>query len=317
MPQTHSSQYKNRQVREFLKRSLTFTIGHNQRTWRFWSQFALFGLLIACLTGCAAIVSGVTNKLADDLSSAILGSPDAGVVSDGLPAYLLLIDALVEGSPDDPAILNTAALLNGSYATAFVADEARQKYFATKAKELALRASCHHRRDFCSVLDMDYDDFVSLVDDVSIKDIEYVYVLASNWAGWIQSHADDFRAVAELARAKALMTRVIELDANHADGSPFIYMGVFATFLPAALGGEPEVGRQNFQRAIEISEGKNLYARVMMAEMYARAMFDRELHDRLLHEVIDADPEAGELTLQNVIAQDLAKQLLESADEFF
>ena len=113
------------------------------------------------------------------------------------------------------------------------------------------------------------------------------------------------------------MERVIQLDSAYAKGSPYIYMGVFATFLPAALGGEPEVGREQFERAIEISDGQNLYAKSMMAEMYARAIFDRKLHDRLVTEVLEEDPDAGELTLQNVVAQKLALQLKESADDYF
>lgn len=266
---------------------------------------------------CSAIISGFTNSIADDLSSAVLGSSDFGVVEEGLPAYLLLVDALIEGNPDDASLLNTAAMLNGSYAAGFVAEESRRKHFATKGKQLALQASCRHIVDFCDVVEATFVDFKEKVDEVSIRDIEYVYILASNWAGWIQAHSDDYLAIAELPKAKYLMERVIQLDSTYANGSPFIYMGVFATFLPAALGGEPEVGRANFERAIEISLGENLYAKSMMAELYARAIFDRELHDRLVAEVLATNPIAGDLTLQNVVAQKLALQLKESADGFF
>jgi hypothetical protein len=55
----------------------------------------------------------------------------------------------------------------------------------------------------------------------------------------------------------------------------------------------------------------------MLAESYARMMFDRELHDRLLEEVLAADPEAPGLTLANVLAQRDARALLASADDYF
>ena len=267
--------------------------------------------------GCAALISNVTNGIAEDLSSAVLSSQDLGVVEDGLPAYLILIDALVEGNPNDASLLTTAAMLNGSYATGFVTDEIRQKHFATKGKQLALRAACQMQANYCTLEQATFEDFGSKVENVKESELEAIYVLASNWAGWIQAYADDYLAVAELPRAKLLMERVIELDSNFANGSPYIYMGVFATFLPAALGGQPEVGRENFERAIAISDGANLYAKVMMAELYARALFDRDLHDQLLAEVVAADPTAGDLTLQNVVAQKLAVQLQDSADEFF
>ena len=272
---------------------------------------------LSLTVSCSAIISGFTNSIADDLASAVLGSSDFGVVEEGLPAYLLLVDALIEGSPEDASLLNTAAMLNGSYAAGFVAEESRRKHFATKGKQLALQASCRHIVVFCDLVEATFVEFKDKVDGVSIRDIEYVYILASNWAGWIQAHSDDYLAIAELPKAKYLMERVIQLDPTYANGSPFIYMGVFATFLPAALGGEPEVGRENFERAIEISQGENLYAKSMMAELYARAIFDRELHDRLVAEVLGTDPIAGDLTLQNVVAQKLALQLKESADEFF
>lgn len=272
---------------------------------------------LSLTVSCSAVISGFTNSIAEDLSAAVLSSSDLGVVEGGLPAYLLLVDALVEGNADDASLLNTAAILNGSYASGFVEDESRRKHFASKGKQLALQASCEHRTVLCDLLDATFPKFIQIVGDASERDIDYLYTLASNWAGWIQAHADDYLAIAELPRAKYLMERVIQLDPTYANGSPFIYMGVFATFLPAALGGEPEVGRANFERAIEISNGENLYAKSLMAELYARAIFDRELHDRLVAEVLTANPAAGELTLQNVVAQRLAHQLKESANEFF
>ncbi len=280
-------------------------------------RIAVVTIGMSLTVSCSAIISGFTNSIAEDLSSAVLGSSDFGVVEEGLPAYLILVDALIEGNPNDPSMLNTAAMLNGSYAAGFVEEESRRKYFATKGKQLALRASCRHREVFCNVTDASFIDFKEIVDATSMGDIDYLYILASNWAGWIQAHADDYLAIAELPKAKYLMEHVIQLDPSYANGSPFIYMGVFATFLPAALGGEPELGRENFERAIEISEGANLYAKAMMAEMYARAIFDRELHDRLVSEVLATDPLAGDLTLQNVVAQKLALQLKDSADDFF
>jgi hypothetical protein len=56
---------------------------------------------------------------------------------------------------------------------------------------------------------------------------------------------------------------------------------------------------------------------VIYAEQYAKLMFDQALHDRLLNEVIEADPVAPDLTLINLVAQNLAKELLAESDEYF
>jgi len=55
----------------------------------------------------------------------------------------------------------------------------------------------------------------------------------------------------------------------------------------------------------------------VFAEQYAKMMFDQTLHDRLLQEVIDADPVVPNLTLINVLAQDLARELLSESNEYF
>ena len=273
--------------------------------------------LSALSVSCASLISGVTTKLGEDLATTILQSEDFQVVATGLPSYLLFVDAMVESNPDDPGLLRTAALLNGAYATAFIQEEDRQRLFTLKGKQLALRAICLHRSYYCELKTSDYDEFVKIVAMSAKEDIDYLYVLATNWAGWIQANADDFAAVAELSRAKLLVEKVIELDPNHAEGSPYIYMGVFALLLPAELGGEPEVGRAHLENAYEISDGRNLYAKVLLASMYARGIFNRALHDQLVDEVLAADPVAGDLTMQNILAQQLARELRDTAYDFF
>jgi hypothetical protein len=120
-----------------------------------------------------------------------------------------------------------------------------------------------------------------------------------------------------LGRAKALIQRVAELEPEYANGGAFLYLGVFETLLPPAMGGRPELGRQHFERALQISEERNLMVKVMLADQYGRLMFDRELHDRLLQEVMAADVQAPGLTLMNTVAKERAEQLLDSGDDYF
>ena len=53
------------------------------------------------------------------------------------------------------------------------------------------------------------------------------------------------------------------------------------------------------------------------ANGYARLMYERDLHDRLLNEVLAADPTVIGATLMNVLAQELAAELLATADDYF
>ena len=276
-----------------------------------------FLLATLVLNGCASIVSSVTDTLADDLSRAILNNDDLATVKEGVPAFLIVLDALLASSPDNPNLLTAAARLNASYATGFVVDQARQTRLTNKSMELSQRAACRLIAWTCNARTMPFEELEARLLSSKPTDVPAMYAYASSWAGWIQAHSDDWAAIAELARVKALMEKVVELDAGYDDGAAVMYLGVFETLLPPAMGGRPEVGRRHFERAIEISGGRYLMAKVLYAEKYARLVFDRELHDTLLSEVTDADPYGEALTLINLVAQDQAATLLKSADEYF
>ncbi|MDA1076360.1 MAG: TRAP transporter TatT component family protein [Proteobacteria bacterium] len=271
-------------------------------------------LLMVC--GCASMLNSVTQGLASDLSAAILDNPDVDVVREGAPAYLILIDGLLQNSPDNVDLLLTAASLNGAYAAAFISDENRARLMADKARSQAMRAACVAARG-CDLATIAFVDFEHWVAARTAKDVVLIHGLGSAWAGWIQANSDDFNAIAELARVKLLMQRLIELDERYDYGAAHLYMGVFETLLPPALGGRPEIGRVHFEKAVQISGGRHLLTKVMYADQYGRLVFDRELHDRLLREVLASDPRQPGLTLINTVAQQRAVDLLETADDYF
>lgn len=277
----------------------------------------LLTLGVVLLVGCQPIVSMMASNLNKDLSDAILMNPDVDIVNDAIPAYILLIDAFLRSNPKSVALLQAASTLNGSYSTAFVRDKERQKLLAGKSRRLAMEGACYHRKLLCDLEEMPFPQFASNIEMMKGKDIATLYNLASGWALWIQANTDDWLAVAQLAKVKLIMARVMELDETYDHGSVHMYMGVFESLLPASLGGRPEEAKKHFERAVEISNEMNLYAKVLYAEKYARLVFNRDLHDQLLTEVINADAEAGTLTLQNQIAKNMAEELLSSAEDYF
>lgn len=274
-------------------------------------------LIALALGGCASLVGSMTGGMADDLGSAILDNPDVTMVRDGAPAYLLLIDGLLESNPDDERLLSRAAQLNSAYAAAFVDDPERSEHLNGKALRLAERAVCAGVRNGCDVRDRELEGYQAWLEARGEGDVPLLYRLGTTWAGWIQVNRDDFSAVAELSRVKALMRRIIELNAGYDHGGAHLYMGIFESLFPPAMGGHPERARQHFERALALSDGRHLMTKVAYAEQYARLVFDRDLHDRLLEEVRAAEPRVPGLTLINVVAQERAAELLESADDYF
>ncbi len=282
-----------------------------------WASRVITLLVMVLVGACSTVISSISEGFAEDLASAIVDNPDIDMVRDGAPAYLILIDGLLAQSPDSVSLLSEAAQLNSAYAAAFVDDPERSVAMHDKALRLAEKAVCKGIRDGCNLRTRDYASYEAWLAKLTPRQVPLVYRLGTSWAGWIQAHSEDFAAIAELGRVKALMLRVIDLDEEFDYGGAHLYMGVFETLLPPALGGQPEVGREHFERAVALSHGKHLMTKVMFAAQYARLVFDRELHDQLLEEVLAADPAVPGLTLMNVVAQQQAAELLESADDYF
>ena len=283
-------------------------------------KIALALLVATAVSGCASIVGKATDSFARNLGSAVLNSEDPATVRDGLPAYLLLLDGLIAGQePGDKSnsgVLLAAAQLNGAYAGNFTqGDAVRARRLSKKSLDYARAAVCLSDTDLCLALDKDIDAFISVVN--KDQNTALLYALASSWAGFLQSNSEDWGAIADLPKVDALLMRVVALDANHERGLPYVYLGVINSLRPEALGGKPEVGRAYFEKAIAISEGRNLYAKTALAQYYARLVFNQELHDQLLNEVINANPKANGYTLINTLARDQAKQLLASGKDYF
>jgi hypothetical protein len=276
-------------------------------------------LLLACFLllvgGCTNLMSGITSQLADDLAASILNSEDIDTVREGVPAYLLLIDSFLRSSPDSEDLLLAASNLNGAF-SALVVDENRIKRFSDKSMRYVEHAACVSKSPLCDARQQSYKDFEQIVSLLKINDVQIAYSLGVAWVGRLQANSDDWAVIAELSRAKRLMERVIELDENHENGGPHLYMGGMETLLPSSMGGKPEKGRVHFEKAIEINEAY-LMTKVIYAQQYARLMFDQELHNRLLNEVLLAEPVVEGMTLTNLIAQERAKDLLASSKDYF
>jgi hypothetical protein len=271
--------------------------------------------LTGLLSSCANLMSSVTSGLAEDLADTILNSNDVETVREGIPAYLLMIDSFLRSSPDNPELLMAASNLNSAF-TIFT-NEARGRLLSQKSFDYSLRAACVTNKTLCDLDTAEFEDYQRRVDAITQKDVDIAYSLAVAWTGWMQAHSSDWNAIAQLGKVKYLMARCIELDESISDGGPHLYMGGLETVLPASLGGNPEKGREHFERSIEISQSQFLMAKVVFAEQYAKLVFDKELHDRLLNEVLAADPVSEGRTLTNTVAQTRARELLAESDDYF
>lgn len=272
---------------------------------------------LLALSSCGQLVSSAKKDFAEDLSATMLEQNDPETVKQAVPAYLILVSSMIKGDPDNVELHISASELYGAYASVFVEDRRRQKRLSQASFDYAHHAFCLHKPTACNIRELSYYEFEQSLKQFNKEDVPVLFALGSAWAGWLQANSADWNAVAELPRIKAVIARVLELDPTFNNGDAYLYMAVMQSFLPPAMGGKPEEARENFEKAIEVSNGTNLMAKLLYAEKYARLVFDKELHDRLLKEVINTKVKNDESTLINSIAQHKAELLLAQSDDYF
>jgi tetratricopeptide (TPR) repeat protein len=288
---------------------------------RSWIWISLFLLIIslqpACLYSKKARV-GAAALLVQDVAKAAYKQSDLTIIREGMPAYLMLMDGMVEAWPDNEQLLIAAAQAYSSFASVFAADQNEEylKLIAEKARAYALRALA--QRGFQDPTQSSFDDFEATVKASNKKDVPYLFWAATCWASWIMMHLDSIEALAELPRVELMMRRSLELDEGFYYGGPHIFMGIWLASRPAIAGGDLQKAQEHFLRALELGEGKFLMAYVYYAENYARRALDKELFVSTLKKVLETPADSTpELTLLNTVAQQKTQELLARVDEYF
>lgn len=280
-------------------------------------KVCLIIIIATLLGGCASLVSQATSGLADNLGVAILNQDDPATVRDGAPAYLLMLDSFVHGSPDNPDTLMAAAELYAAYGVLFAEDASRANRLTARARDYGERALCATNRDGCAIAELPFAAYQQALEKLGRNETEALYTFSLAWFGWVKVNSSEMLALAQLPRAEAAMRRVRELNPDYRSADVEHYLAVLSTIRPPALGGRFDEGRAHFERSIELNDGKNLATKVDFARYYARTLYDRELHDQLLNDVLETDPQQFGFTLFNVIARKQAAELLASADDYF
>jgi hypothetical protein len=274
-------------------------------------------LCIFSVAGCSSLMSKATSDMASNLNTAILNQDDPETVRDGAPAYLLMLDSVISGSPNDPSILAAASELYAVYGVVFVDDPARADRLTRRSRSYAERGLCSTNTRACELDELTYEAFVMRLEQLGKKDVGSLYTYGLSWIAYIKVHSADFSALTKLPRVEAILNRVPELNPDYEQVKVQHYLGILKTLRPPALGGLFDEGQAHYERAIELSGGQNLSIYVDYARYYARTLYDRELHDRLLNQVLSADPVQEGNTLFNILAQRDAQVMLDSADDFF
>ncbi len=243
---------------------------------------------------------------------------DLDLAEDSIPANLNMLRGMITIDPENVLLHTYAAQAYYGLSYGFNEDNRPER-----ASDFYLRGRKHGLTALeisggKNLLDVPIAEFEKQVARFDEDDVAAIFWTASCWAKWIDMHRDDPEAIAQLARATALMQRVIDLDDTFYHGGAHMYFGVYYGSRSPLLGGNFDKSRQHFDRAREITNSKLLIPNLLQAQYLSRQMQDQQdFHDRLTAIVDAPDDLMPSLGLQNQIAKRKASLLLTKESQWF
>jgi hypothetical protein len=121
----------------------------------------------------------------------------------------------------------------------------------------------------------------------------------------------------DLPVAKALVQRSMELDDLFFNGGAYLFLGTAEATLPRAMGGNPELAQELFEKGLARTGRKNHMMLVNYARVWAVNNQDRQTFRRLLEEVLESADLGPAVRLTNKVARVRAEHLLAIENTFF
>lgn len=259
-----------------------------------------------------------TAALLEDVVKASYRQSDLRVIRDGMPAYLMLMDGMIEAWPDNERLLLAAAQANSAYASAFLEDDEKAYALELQGKAMQYALKAFELSAFKKPKTSSFEEFEKELNRLDRKHVPYVFWAAACWGNWISLNLSSMEAQAQLPRVEMMMKRVLVLDESYHYGGPHLFMGIWFASRPKIAGGNLDTARQHFLKAIELGQGKFLMAKIYYAEYYAKKTFDQALFTSTLNDVLETPVDIDtELTLINSVAHRKAQELLKDAEDYF
>lgn len=281
-----------------------------------------------------------TSKVLARAQPSVKQESDYELAAAAVPASLKTVEGFHVVNPDNDKLVMILAEGYCQYGTGFVEDDFELAGIAKdfdRTEEIAKRATKMYLRCMNYAL----KKLGGTWNDVLFGPIEPVQALATKhinsgsnrdaimWVGiglasTINMNKDDPTLIAMLPTAKLLLDTVLAIDAKHGQKDPMkralphVAMGKYFASRSPALGGNPDKGLEHLQKALEITEGKFLLAKVYIAKDYAVITQKQDMFRKTLVEVLQTPPSIWpEQRLANEIAHRRARRYLSQEKEWF
>lgn len=286
--------------------------------------------------GCKAFVmKSAMNTTADVLGrgrTSMNMESDPYLARDAIPGALKTLESFHIANPSNKKLIAYLAEGYCQYSTGFVQDAAERAqlegkfdeadHYRARATGLFLRCMNYGLKLLPKKWEQNIFGEIEVVEAMVKKagkgQLDGMFWVALGLASAINMNRDDIAMVAHLPKAQMILERVVALDEDYKNGLGVMALGMMHSARSQALGGEPEKGKQYFERAIELTGGKFLLIQVMFARHYCVLVQNRELFHKLLVGVLQTDPAIfPEQRLANELAHLKARLYLKYESSWF
>lgn len=245
---------------------------------------------------------------------------DLQIAEQAIAANLKLLEGLLKNDPENEELLLLLAQGYSGYALGFVEDEdpKRAKIFYERAFNFGQRALMGTNEKPWRWTEESKSIFEKTVKDIDESEVPALFWTIFAMAGKINVSLDDPAALINVSILENAIKKIKGINPEFFHGSIFLLKGAIEGMKPRMLGGNPDAAKENFDKNLEITEGKFLLTQVYQAKFYAAKTLNEEMFDKLIEEIENFDvgtkPEIG---LFNQIAKKKAALLKSQRDELF
>jgi len=279
----------------------------------------LSALSLLSLAGCidSELIANqmVKTGTLQDMNKAFFKEESSAHAGAAAPGLLMLMDGFIVASPKNAALLTEAATLNCGYALAFLdfSDTAWGASLYRKGRDYTRRAAAEELPALAAAIDAnDLDGIRVAAEEVDEDNLDIIFWMGMCWGSRINA-TKAIDEIADLPIVDILMQRALEIDESYYFAVGHLLFGMMYGGRTKAVGGDPARGRRHYERAVELTGGRFLMAKVHYAVNYAVMVQDHALYLRLLGEVLDSCPDEvddDQNRLTNQVARDIAKKLM-------
>jgi hypothetical protein len=284
------------------------------------AQYAFCALTLVAVQGCSIQKLAVRSLdgVLDNTMAAVMEEEDLKLAEQAIAGDLKLLDGLVRTDPENQKLLLLSCQGYTSYALAFAEDSLdRARFFYRRGQQYGMRAltlkgipdSAFHSTE---------PEMRRALAGLSQDDLPLVFWTVNAWGSAANLERDNPESIADLPLVNAMMGWVKEHDSTYFYGGPLLYFGTYYGSLPALLGGNVQLSKSYFDRAVAVTKGHFLMTLVFYAKTYAVQTQDEPLFKELLMRVINTPLTVlPEQRLANVVAKKRARELLARVSDFF